>query len=152
MSTVKKYRGLAATVAFLAFAVSSLSCAQASARSSSAAPYPLFKLDGIYKEVGGSGMRIGMDGVPYNDADALNIVMNHQDIRATRRAGTKASFVYIHGRCVATFTPYRQAGKQMMHVEEVPLATCTGADKYLEKFSADFVKLTGKAAEHPLPQ
>ncbi len=68
-------------------------------------------LNGIYNAVGNAGATLLVEGVPYNDVDALSLVLNGAEMSAVRARGaaTDSPYDFDDGKgCRVSFTP---AGK-----------------------------------------
>lgn len=99
--------------------------------------------EGLYRRAGGgTGDRLGVEGVLFNDADVLNVILDGREYRPVRQTESLASFVHRDGDCTIAFTPYAaEAGKQGMYVETVPGATCKGEDgKDLPDYRHNYVR------------
>ena len=112
------------------------------------------ELNGIYETA--DGKLLMADGVLYNDADKLSLMIkdaagNDREFAALRKSEGAQSvpFVYVADGCVVSFTPYEADGKKAIHAEAVP-GTCE-ADKDFKNYSGDFIKREGAAAEQPWP-
>lgn len=97
--------------------------------------------DGLYKRAGNGG-NLAVEGVPFNDADVLNVFLDGIEYRPVRQADSLASFVYREEDCVIAFTPYAaDGGRQGMYVETVPGATCKGeGGKELPDYKNNYVR------------
>lgn len=103
-------------------------------------PTGALKYNGAYQNA--QGAEIFAEGTLFNDMDVLNVMIGDQNFKASKNSDTISPFVFVEGECAASITPYKTAnGRQALHVEQVPLSTCTGDRAIMNRLSDDFFKV-----------